>query len=109
MLLGTVAKTWAFVGGVGPSQDAIGGGYPAARPRLMASPATTGLSTNRPNAMMSVAIETCWRSSPITAAMPRLMASVMGMEKAISSAERQSQNPIAETNTTRIIAPKRAV
>ena len=38
------------------------------------------------------------------AAIPRLMASVMGMDRAIRSAERQSQNPMAETNTTRMIA-----
>ncbi len=32
--------------------------------RLIASPATTGSSTSRPSAMMSDAIETCWRSMP---------------------------------------------
>ena len=49
---------------VGPSQAASSRGVPWPSSRLIASPATTGMSTSRPSAMISVAIETCWRSMP---------------------------------------------
>ena len=41
---------------------------------------------------------------PMTYSVPKVMASVMGMEMAISTAERHSQKPISETMTTRPIA-----
>ncbi len=54
--------------------------------------------------MMSVAIDTCWMSMPSTWVTPKVIASVSGMEAAISSAARQSQNPIRATRTTRTMA-----
>src|ERR1017187_1476365 len=41
------------------THDAISLGEPLPSSRLMASPATTGISTNKPRAMINVAIETC--------------------------------------------------
>ena len=41
---------------------------------------------------------------PSMCIMPKVIASVIGMEIAISTAERHSQNPISETTTTRMIA-----
>ena len=54
-----VAKIIAFASLVGPIQDARSLGEPAANSRLIASPATTGMSTSKPRAMIKVAIETC--------------------------------------------------
>jgi hypothetical protein len=66
----------------------------------MASPATTGSSTSRPSAMISEAIDTCCTSRPSISIMPNVIASVMGIDSAISSADRHSQNPISDTRTT---------
>lgn len=41
------------------------------------------------------------------AIIPKVMAKVMGMERAISSAERHSQKPIRATKTTKTMASKR--
>ena len=54
-----VANTIAFASFVGPIQDARSRGEPEPNSRLIASPATTGISTNNPSAMIKVAIETC--------------------------------------------------
>ena len=54
-----VANIIAFASFVGPTQDASSRGKPEPNSRLMASPATTGISTNKPRAMISVAIDTC--------------------------------------------------
>ncbi len=54
--------------------------------------------------MISVAMETCWRSIPSVCAIPKVMKSVIGIASPISSAERQSQKPISETIITRMIA-----
>ena len=58
-MLVMVANTIAFASLVGPSQDARSRGEPEPSSRLIASPATTGMSTSKPSAMISVAIETC--------------------------------------------------
>ena len=50
--------------------------------------------------MISEAIETCCRSIPSTCIIPNVIASVIGIDSAISSAERHSQKPISETSTT---------
>ena len=54
--------------------------------------------------MISVAMETCCRSTPTACAIPKVMASVMGMESAMRKAERHSQKPISAISTTRPIA-----
>src|SRR5215475_10934975 len=59
-MLVMVANMIAFASLVGPHHAATTLGCPAARSRLIASPATTGSSTSRPKAMISEAIETCW-------------------------------------------------
>ena len=76
--------------------------------RLIESPATTGSSTSNPRAMIRVATETCWMSMPRRYIMPNVIASVMGMEIAMSRAERHSQNPMRETITTRTMASYKA-
>ena len=43
-------------------------------------------------------------SMPSRYIMPKVIAKVMGMEIAMSTAERHSQNPISETITTRTMA-----
>ena len=63
-MLVIVAYIIAVASFVGPSQAATPRRLPAASSRLMASPATTGSSTSRPSAMISVAMETCCRSMP---------------------------------------------
>ena len=105
----TVAYMMAVASLVGPSQAATTGGRPSASERLMASPATTGSSTSRPRAMIREAIETCCRSMPSMCIMPKVMARVRGMERAMSRAERHSQKPMRETRTTRITASSRLV
>ena len=94
---------------VGPSftllRDAAS---PSARPRLMPSPATTGTSTSRPSAMMSVATDTCCRSMPNMYVTPKVMARVIGIARAMMSARRHSPNPISDTPTTRMIASSKA-
>ncbi len=104
MMLVAVAYRMARASRVGPSQAAIKGGWPAANSRLMASLATTGSSTSKPRAMISEAMETCWRSTPAMYDMPNVMVRVMGMERAISSAERHSQKPSSATSTTSAMA-----
>jgi hypothetical protein len=58
-MLVIVAKMMAVASFVGPSQAATMRGCPLARLCLMASVATTGLSTRRPSAMMSDAMLIC--------------------------------------------------
>ena len=58
--------------------------------------------------MMSVATDTCCRSIPNMYETPKVMASVIGIARAMISARRHSQNPISETMTTRTIASIRA-
>src|SRR5689334_13318357 len=79
-----VANMIAFASLVGPHHAATTLGCPAAKSRLIASPATTGSSTSKPNAMINEAIETCWRSMPSTYIMPNVIASVIGIESAIN-------------------------
>ena len=105
----TVAYMIAVASFVGPSHDATIGGCPAASSRFIESPATTGSSTSSPSAMISVAIDTCCRSMPSKRIIPKDMRSVNGIDSAISSAERHSQNPINETMTTSAIASYRLV
>ncbi len=100
----SVAKKIARASRVGPIHAAISRGIPPASSRSIASPATTGMSTRSPSAMISVAIDTCWMSTPSISIAPNVIASVTGMDVAISSAERQFQNPISDTTTTRKIA-----
>ena len=57
--------------------------------------------------MMSDAIETCWRSIPSTCIIPNVIASVIGIDSAISSADRHSQKPISDTSTTSATASYR--
>ena len=99
-----VAKRIAVASFVGPSHVATSGDFPSFNARLMASPATTGSSTSRPRAMMSEATDTCCRSTPRTDIIPNVIATVIGIESAISSAERHSQKPISATSTTRMMA-----
>ncbi len=99
-----VANTIAVASFVGPSHAAMPLGWPASRSRLMASPATTGSSTSSPRAIMSDAIDTCWRSMPSRCIIPKVMASVRGIEMAIRTAERHSQKPTSATRTTSPIA-----
>ena len=54
--------------------------------------------------MMSEAMEICCRSMPSMCIMPKVMARVMGMDSAMSSAERHSLKPMAATSTTRATA-----
>jgi hypothetical protein len=54
--------------------------------------------------MMSDAIEICCRSMPMANIIPNVIASVIGIESAISSAERHSQKPMSDTTTTRMTA-----
>ncbi len=54
--------------------------------------------------MINVATETCWMSMPSRYNTPKVIASVMGMEIAISTADRHSQKPSHDTNTTRTMA-----
>jgi len=75
-------------------------GWPAPSSRTIASPDTTGTSTNNPSAMISEAIETCCRSIPRVLITPNVMASVMGIDAAIRMAVRQLQKPIKATTTT---------
>jgi hypothetical protein len=103
-----VAYKIAVASLVGPSQAAIIFGWPSARVRLIESPATTGSSTSKPSAMISVATDTCWMSTPSKYIMPKVMAKVMGMEIAIRTADRHSQKPISETSTTRMMASYKA-
>src|SRR5262245_6305907 len=86
-----VAYRIAVASLVGPSQAATTGGWPNARSLLIASPATTGSSTSKPSAIISVAIETCCKSMPSRCIMPNVIASVTGIEIAINNAERHSQ------------------
>ena len=99
-----VAYRIAFESFVGPSQAATRRLLPCASSRLIASPATTGSSTSSPKAMISEAIDICWISRPSNCMKPNVMARVTGIEIAISSAERHSQNPISETKITSAIA-----
>src|SRR5258705_5543939 len=103
-MLVTVTYMMAVASFVGPSQAAITGGLPSASERLMESPAITGSSTNNPRAMIKVATETCWISTPIRYKTPNVIASVTGMDMAISKAERHSQKPTHDTSTTSTIA-----
>ena len=103
-MLVMVAKMIALMSFVGPSHAAMSGGKPAPSEFLIASPATTGTSTSRPRAMISVAMEICWRSIPSMCDIPKVIKRVIGIANPISSAERQSQKPISETITTRMIA-----
>src|SRR5580704_1773545 len=75
-------------------------GCPAPSSRTIASPDTTGTSTNSPSAMISEAIETCCRSIPSVLMTPNVIASVIGMDTAIRMAVRQLQKPIKATTTT---------
>ena len=104
MMFVSVAKKMAVASLVGPSHAAMSRGKPAARPRLMPSPATTGTSTSRPSAMINVATDTCCKSIPNIYETPKVMPSVIGIARAMMSARRHSQNPIKETTTTRMIA-----
>ena len=79
-------------------------GWPSASARLIESPAITGSSTSNPRAMINVATETCWISMPSRYIAPKVIARVMGMEIAISSADRHSQKPSHDTSTTRTMA-----
>jgi hypothetical protein len=54
--------------------------------------------------MISDAIETCCRSIPSRYIIPKVIASVIGIDNAISTAERHSQKPMSDTSTTRITA-----
>ena len=85
---------------VGPSQAATDLGWPAPSSRTIASPDTTGTSTNSPSAMISEAIETCCRSIPRVLMTPNVIASVIGIDTAIRMAVRQLQKPIKATTTT---------
>ena len=49
---------------------------------------------------MSDAIDICWMSRPMICINPNVIASVIGIDNAISRAERHSQNPTKETRTT---------
>ena len=50
--------------------------------RMIASLATTGSSTSNPRAMIRAAIEICWMSIPRIAQKPRVMAIVIGIDRA---------------------------
>ncbi len=108
MMFVRVAKKIAVANFVGPSHAATRRASPAARPRLIPSPATTGTSTSRPKAIMSVATETCCRSIPNMYVTPNVMARVMGIARAMIRARRHSQNPTRDTPTTRTIASSKA-
>jgi len=54
--------------------------------------------------MMSEAIETCCRSMPSAYMKTNVRASVSGIARAITSADRHSQNPINATMTTSTMA-----
>ena len=55
--------------------------------------------------MMSVAMETCCKSMFTMCAIPAVIASVIGMDNAISNVERHSQNPtVSAINTTNPMA-----
>ena len=54
--------------------------------------------------MIKVAIETCCKSIPTAYIIPNVISRVIGMDTAISNAERHSQNPTRETMTTSKIA-----
>ena len=103
-MLVIVANRIACASFVGPSHAATTGGWYSAKQRLIESPATTGSSTSSPSAIINVAMDTCCRSTPNTCANANVIASVIGIEMAISTAERHSQNPISETITTSTIA-----
>src|ERR1700755_2246744 len=85
---------------VGPSHAAVDLGWPSPSSRAIASPETTGTSTSNPRAMISEAIETCCRSIPRVLMTPNVIASVIGIDAAISRAVRQLQKPISATMTT---------
>jgi len=89
---------------VGPSHAAIALGSPSPSSRTMASPETTGTSTRSPSAIISEAMETCWRSMPSVFITPNVIASVMGIAAATKTAVRQLQKPIRATITTRTTA-----
>ncbi len=59
--------------------------------------------------MMREAIDTCWRSMPSVSIIPKVIASVSGMDIAIRSAGRHSQKPTRATSTTRTIASYRLI
>ena len=103
-MLVTVAYIMAVASLVGPSHAEMTLGCPSASARLIESPAITGSSTNRPRAMIKVATETCWISMPSRYNTPKVIARVMGMEMAISRADRHSQKPSHDTSTTRAMA-----
>src|SRR5688500_3354900 len=92
---------------VGPNHAATDFLCPCPNARSIESPDTTGTSTRRPKAMISDAMETCCKSIPKTYIMPKVSASVIGIESAIRIAERQLQNPSQDTTTTRRIASHR--
>src|SRR5580700_8645341 len=100
----TVAYMMAVASLLGPSHAEMILGCPSANERLIESPAITGSSTNRPRAIIKVATETCWISMPNRYSEPNVIARVMGMEMAISRADRHSQKPSHDTRTTRTIA-----
>ncbi len=93
----TVANAMVLNNFVGPSHAATDLGLPSPSSRTMASPDTTGTSTSSPSAIISEAIETCWRSIPRVFITPNVIASVMGIEIAIRTAVRQLQKPIRAT------------
>src|SRR5215212_9513635 len=90
-MLVIVAYRIAFESLVGPSQAATRRLLPCASSRLIASPATTGSSTSRPKAMINEAIDICWISRPSNCMKPNVMATVTGIEIAMTSAERSSK------------------
>ena len=96
----TVAYAIVLNSFVGPSHAAVDLGWPSPSSRTIASPDTTGTSTSSPSAMISEAIETCCRSIPSVLMTPNVIASVIGMDAAISMAVRQLQKPTRATTTT---------
>src|SRR5262245_19160424 len=99
-----VANKIADASFVGPSHAATTRGQPSPSDLLIASPATTGSSTNKPSARINDAMEICCTSSPSSCMKPKVIAKVIGMHSAINSADRHSQNPISATITTKMIA-----
>ncbi|MCZ7635601.1 MAG: hypothetical protein M5U12_05850 [Verrucomicrobia bacterium] len=90
----------------GPSQAARPRGCPCASSRLMPSEATTGSSTNSPNARIKAAIEIWCSGTPNQAIPTSVKATVSGIASATTSAERPSIRNHATSTTTSTASAK---
>ena len=79
------------------------GGHPETLPGFLRDT----LVGDKDTRVISEAIETCCRSIPHNCINPKVIASVIGIDTAMSSADRHSQKPMSETMTTRMIASSR--